>query len=243
MPQLTSSGLECRRIVSIALAKFLLLDGRLRGWQPRVEIPQRELAEYIQVLAQRRELTGKWALDYPIAFVDPQKVYWLADGFTRAYAHIHAKRTYMDVELYTGTEKEAKLFGMSQNEQHGVRRNPQDRKHCIMELLKDPVWAEREDKWIADQCKVSVCLVHNCQAEILDRLPNPPETVERLTRKGKRITLDRPRKRKPQPQQRKVPEGRMLCPTCLGKGHISLPSEHTAEPPAAPPPAFAAAAS
>ncbi len=211
-----TTTIEKRRIASISLTKFLDANGNLRGWQPRAELPAGMIQEYTQLLLSKVDLTGRLGVDYPIAFVDSHGFYWLADGFERGYAHIDAGRKYMDVELRIGSERDAKLFAVGANAEHGSRRTAADRRRCIRELLQDPEWKERDDDWIAEHTKTSTYLVNEVRAEFEGQLT---EEQERVTKTGTRKKV-KPARSKKTSKPRFRNRNYTVCPTCDGKGVI-----------------------
>lgn len=81
--------------------------------------------------------------------------YWLADGFHRYFAN--KKAGFLDIEatVHEGTRRDAVLFSISANAQHGLRRTNEDKRKAVLTLLNDLEWSEWSDHEIARRCHVS----------------------------------------------------------------------------------------
>jgi hypothetical protein len=81
--------------------------------------------------------------------------YWLADGFHRWHALNQAGKTSAEVDVRSGTVREAILFSLGANGAHGLRRTNADKRKAVESMLADPEWAKWSDHKIADACGVS----------------------------------------------------------------------------------------
>jgi ParB-like chromosome segregation protein Spo0J len=61
--------------------------------------------------------------------------YFVADGFHRTLAAIRAKRSSIPCTIHKGTAKDARIFGMTANDQHGLRMSHADKVNCVEWLL------------------------------------------------------------------------------------------------------------
>ncbi len=211
-----------RRVASISMNKFMDQEGRLRGWQPRAQLPQGMIARYTAILKDNKEVAGRFGIEYPICFQDREGNYWLADGFERAYAHIDAGRLYMDVEIRIGTERDAKLYAAGANDKHGTGRTDADIRKCLREVLLDPEWRLLEDEVLADRLNVTKYVVNEARVRLRKEQKDESEEEERVTRDGRRIKVKAPRSKKP---VKKLPEGFQICPTCEGKGRVPISAD------------------
>jgi hypothetical protein len=129
------------------------------------------------VCQQREELDLKVVEDYKEAFLQniklpPVKVkfdgsnYWLYDGFHTTEAAIQAKLTELQVEVTTGTLRDAILASLGVNADHGLRRSNQTKRNAVMVLLQDREWRNWSNREIAKQCKVSEGLVRLTKKEL-----------------------------------------------------------------------------
>jgi hypothetical protein len=81
--------------------------------------------------------------------------YWLADGFHRFYGHREAKKASVKCNVHNGTVRDAILFAVGANDDHGLKRSPQDKKNSVFALLGDKEWGKRSSNWIAEKCRIS----------------------------------------------------------------------------------------
>lgn len=79
---------------------------------------------------------------------------WLAHGFHRLYAKKQNGQVSDFVRVYEGTRRDAVLFSVGCNAEHGRQRTTKDIRHAVRMLLCDPEWWHKSIKWIADMCRV-----------------------------------------------------------------------------------------
>lgn len=138
------------------------LDGNT---QPRVELNQEVVGDYADSL-----MAG--AVFPPVHVFHDGSSYWLADGFHRYFAHKRAGKLDIDVDVHTGTLRDALLFSLSANSQHGLRRTNEDKRHAVLILLNDLEWSEWSDVKIAEAAGVSNATVHRIRKSLqLDQKP------------------------------------------------------------------------
>ena len=142
------------RILSLALVKI-----DRSSTQVRATLCEETAEEYAETLRNG-------ALFPPvIVFFDGSK-YWLADGFHRIRAHEIAGRLYIDAEVRTGTKRDAILYAVGANVQHGLRPGRQDIRRAVTLLLTDAEWSMWADREIARRCGVSGWLVGQVREEL-----------------------------------------------------------------------------
>lgn len=129
------------------------------------------------------------------AFFDGQH-YFLAGGLHRWHAHQKAGKKEMQVTVRQGTERDAILFASGQNDSHGVRRTPADKRLAVIELLKDKEWKRRSMRWIAEAAKVSGHLV----SAVIESLPPEVEEEEPEQEEAVGEAEDEKPKAKPKPK-------------------------------------------
>ena len=139
------------------------LDGNT---QPRVELNQEAVGDYADSL-----MAG--AVFPPVHVFHDGSSYWLADGFHRYFAHKRAGKLDIDVDVHTGTLRDALLFSLSANSQHGLRRTNEDKRHAVLILLNDLEWSEWSDVKIAEAAGVSNATVHRIRKSL--QLEQKPE--------------------------------------------------------------------
>jgi len=89
----------------------------------------------------------------------------VSDGHHRVYAHVHAGREEIDVDLREGGMHEALLHALGANQDHGLRRNNADKINAVKMALKHPEISQ------------------HTQAEIGDIVGVTRETVNRISRR------------------------------------------------------------
>jgi hypothetical protein len=125
----------------IALAD-IRIDG---GTQQRVVICDNTVMQYSYAMGNS---------DFPpIEATFDGKAYWLTDGFHRLHAMRKLKKTVIEVEVTTGTKREAIWKSLQANQKHGLRRAIGDVKAMLIEtVFPDPEWSKVTDdelaKWI-----------------------------------------------------------------------------------------------
>lgn len=134
----------------------IVTDG---GTQSREGLDQRVIEEYAEAY------TAKAPFPPVVVFHDGER-YWLSRGFHRCAAAAKAGRATIDAEVRKGGQREAILFGVGDNAEHGLRRTPEDKRHAVKLLLADPEWAQKSDRWIAEQCRVGNKFVGDIRREM-----------------------------------------------------------------------------
>jgi ParB-like chromosome segregation protein Spo0J len=132
------------------------IDGDL---QIRDAISDEAVADYYDVLRNGGKLPPV------VVFYDSAK-YHLADGWHRFHAHKKAGFATIDAEVRDGTKRDAQLYALGANDNHGLRRTKADKRKAVLVMLNDVEWSEWSDKNIADQCKVSQPFVSKVRKEI-----------------------------------------------------------------------------
>ena len=141
----------------------IVIDG---GTQPRVAIDDAVVADYAEAL---REGT---AFPPVVVFHDGAK-YWLADGFHRYHAHRHAGREEIEAEVREGTLREAVLYAVGANGEHGLRRSNGDKRRAVVTMLTNDLVAKDDegnpwtDNQIAVLCRVDHKTVGKYRREVL----------------------------------------------------------------------------
>jgi hypothetical protein len=132
------------RSVEIPLAQ-MRLDG---GTQPRASIDAEAVKDYADAMREGAPLPAV------TLFYDGTD-YWLADGFHRIHAarQVGFKTFAADVQM--GAQRDAILYAVGANSQHGKRRSNEDKRRAVELLLRDAEWVQWSDNKIAQQCAVS----------------------------------------------------------------------------------------
>ena len=121
------------------------IDG---GTQPRVEINEDAVMDYADALEAGQKLP-------PVTVFYDGKRYWLADGFHRYHAHMRLDIVDIDCTIHEGSRRDAILYSVGANAEHGLRRSNEDKREAVETLLRDEEWSTWSNREIARRCKVS----------------------------------------------------------------------------------------
>ena len=152
------------------------LDG---GTQPRTEIDQDLVSEYAECIDQLPPVT---------VFFDGVK-YWLADGFHRFFAHNKAGKGEIRADIRTGTQRDAILFSVGVNADHGKRRTNEDKRKAVLTLLKDEEWSKWSNSKIAEKCQVSHTFVNSIRNSLETVSSDRQERIYK-NKQGQTTTMD-----------------------------------------------------
>ena len=87
--------------------------------------------------------------------------HYLADGFHRYHAHRKAGKGAIEADVEKGTLRDAILYSLGANHEHGLRRSNADKRKAVQAMLDDFEWQEWSNGEIARRCHVSERLVAN----------------------------------------------------------------------------------
>lgn len=130
--------------------------------QPRVVLDQGTVIRYVEAL--------KRGDSFPAVVVFHEgTTYRLADGFHRVTAAKNAGMTEIEADVRSGSKKEALLYSVSANEEHGLPRSHADKRKAIMSLLADPDLGQYSDREIGRICRVDHKTVSKYRRELPGR--------------------------------------------------------------------------
>lgn len=132
------------------------IDG---GTQSRVSLNQTVVDEYAHAITEGASMP-------PVAVYFDGTDYWLADGFHRYFATKKIGALTIDAELVNGTKREAQLFSVGANDEHGMRRSNEDKRKSVTTLLNDPEWSQWSGRDIARRCRVGNHLVEAVRSSL-----------------------------------------------------------------------------
>ena len=101
------------------------------GTQARVKTSEETVVEYAELLTEK---TG-WPFNNPVDVFHDGTDYFVADGFHRVLAANRVKRASVPCRIHSGTAHDAKIFGMTANDHHGLRMSRADKRACVQWLL------------------------------------------------------------------------------------------------------------
>lgn len=143
------------KIITLLLAKI----NAIPECQPRAKIDEKLVKEYAAEMKQGIAFP-------PLRVCFDGKHYWLYDGFHRRLAAIKAGWESHAVEIQDGARRDAILFSLQQNAEHGMRRTNADKQRAVETMLKDPEWVEWTDVEIARHCGVSSQTIGNMRRKL-----------------------------------------------------------------------------
>lgn len=146
-----SAAFKAVRRENVLPSNIIRIDG---GTQSRAQLDPQAVADYSESVA------GGAVFPPVVVFFDGSE-YWLADGFHRMAAFTQAGSDQIDVEIRQGTRREAILYSVGANEDHGLRRTNEDKRRAALTLLNDEEWKQWSDREIARRCNVSDRFVNN----------------------------------------------------------------------------------
>jgi len=131
--------------------------GRIRidgGTQPRVAIDEQVVADYAELYSTGADLP-------PVTVFFDGAAYWLADGFHRYWANKRIDCERVFAEVRQGTQRDAIIYSVGANSEHGLRRSNEDKRKAAATMLTNNMVANDEegrpwsDREIANLCNVS----------------------------------------------------------------------------------------
>ncbi len=127
--------------------------------QCRVEVCGETVDNYAELLETR----PRWPFPELDIFYDGSD-YWVADGFHRLLASHRVGRSSVPCLLHRGTAADARIFGMTANDQHGLRMSRADKRACVEWLFATyPRMSQRD---AADKAGVGVRTVQRIAADL-----------------------------------------------------------------------------
>lgn len=137
--------------------------------QNRLRINEETVEDYAEIIA---DSNGKWPFE-PLDVFHDGIDYYVADGFHRTLGAKQAKRSSVPCKVQKGTSVDARIFGMTANDRHGMRMSRADKRACV--------------EWLLDnQPKMT-------QAEVAEKSGVNPRTVRRIVADRKPSVLDKNR--------------------------------------------------
>lgn len=149
--------------------------------QPRVSLSTDLIGEYADAMKAGEQFPPV------VAFHDGEDI-WLADGFHRIYAAKQAGVAAVLAEVRPGSLRDAMLYSVGANAQHGMRRSNADKRKSVETLLNDPEWSQWSDREIARRCAVSVMTVSRARESLSQ---SDSQTVTSDFRSEERTYTDR----------------------------------------------------
>lgn len=136
----------------------LIIDDNL---QMRVAMDESVIDDYAFLMSD--------GVEFPplIVFEDSKQQYWLVDGFHRYYAYKLNNIKSIPCTVHKGEFFHAKLYALSANSTHGLKRSNEDKRKAVLEALFDPEISLHSNRKIAQYCGVSRRFVDKLRNELL----------------------------------------------------------------------------
>lgn len=157
---------------------LIRLDG---GTQPRAEIDSETVSVYADAIENGDPFP-------PVDVFYDGEYYWLADGFHRVHANKQVGYAELDCNVHQGTRRDAVLFAVGANREHGLRRTNADKRRAVNTLLNDKEWAKWSDREIARECHVSADLVAAMRPKVT--IVSDSEVKTYTTKHGTQATMN-----------------------------------------------------
>lgn len=148
--------------------------------QVRERICQVTVDEYAQAMEEG-------AIFPPIELVEEGILYFIADGYHRYEATKKIGKEAIEANVRQGSVRDAILFGISANHNHGLRLSLGDRRRMVSILLSDQEWCHWSNSEIAKKCSCSVELVSKIRSAM-----GAEKEITSCLRKGKPIQIRTP---------------------------------------------------
>ncbi len=160
---------------------LLIADIRMDGGtQARARLNEDIVQDYAEEMRAGAEFP-------PVVVFHDGNERWLADGFHRIAAAKMAGFLEFEAEVRPGTRRDAVLFAVCANGQHGLRRTNEDKRKAVMMLLEDDEWSMWSNSEIARRCGVSDEFVRKIRGA---SLPTVGSERTYMTRHGTVATMN-----------------------------------------------------
>jgi len=143
--------------------------------QSRVRLDSDVVAEYAAAMAEGVQFP-------PVVVFNEGETFWLADGFHRVAAAEQAGKDVIAAEVRQGSKRDAILYSVGVNAQHGLRRSNGDKRRAVEVLLKDDEWRKWADREIARRAGVDHKTVGALRSELAARGLKPIPATRRRRR-------------------------------------------------------------
>lgn len=154
-PQKPPSESSGSSIQSVEIAK-VRMDG---GTQPRAKLFEEVVNDYAEDMKQG-------AIFPPVIIYFDGEEYWLADGFHRVRAKEAIGEKKVAANVHLGTRRDAVLYAVGANAEHGLRRTNADKRRAVNRLVRDHEWRKWSDREISRRCGVSNSFVGDVRKEL-----------------------------------------------------------------------------
>ena len=155
--------------------------------------------------------------------------YWLADGFHRRAAFERTNQRDILAHVEQGTRRDAMLYAVGANANHGLRRTNADKQRAIDTLLRDEEWRTWSDSEIARRVGVDHKTVGG-RRRALESTWEIPRSDERKTADGRTMDTTNLGPVKPAVAQPSIPPVVRMVPLAAATGHEEEDEDSHEEP-------------
>lgn len=153
----SESQMPVSRPIEMVKVASIRIDG---DTQARVAFCEATASDYAEVLKSGGVLP-------PIeVFFDGSHI-WMGDGFHRLDAYRKAGMDEIPCHVHNGTRRDARLFAVGANAEHGLQRGVLDKRRAVEILLRDQEWGQKSTEWIAQHARVSWAFVDKVRREMM----------------------------------------------------------------------------
>jgi hypothetical protein len=153
------------------------------GAQARAKLNEETVAQYAEAIEEGATFP-------PMVVFHDGADYWLAGGFHRYHAFRKVGVKTIEVDLIGGSRRDAVLFGVSDNKDHGLPRTNADKRKAVGILLTDSEWKVWSDREIGRRVGVAHAFVGRVKAELsLDSESSEKQPVTYTTKHGTVATM------------------------------------------------------
>jgi hypothetical protein len=130
--------------------------------QSRVTIRVNVVNKYAE--AMKLQLSDKEWRFPPVVLFQEGEGYWVGDGFHRILACKKVNIPEIPADVRIGTKRDAFLFSIPANADHGLPFTSADKRRAVQILLADPEWSQWSNAEIARRCQASQPFVGRIRA-------------------------------------------------------------------------------
>ncbi|WOS64259.1 hypothetical protein [Sinorhizobium fredii] len=135
------------------------------------DLQMREAGIDPAVVADYAEAMNAGAEFPPVILFSDGEGYWPGDGFHRIAASRSLDRETINADVREGGKREAMLFAVGANANHGLRRTSADKRRSVLAMLRDPEWSKWSDREIGKRCLVDHKTVATVRSELTGEIP------------------------------------------------------------------------
>lgn len=171
------------------------------GTQVRSKLDDNKVFEYSQQMSDGDVFP-------PVTVFHDGSDYWLASGFHRFFANKRIGRVSIEVDLRQGTKRDAVLYALTSNRNHGMPLSSDEIRNCVMRMLEDEEWQKWSNAEIARHVGCSSMTVGRIKEKINSEKVDEKKYInkhgqEAVIKTGK-IGVSKPKEEKPKEEKKNI---------------------------------------